>query len=120
MSRNYPQSFRAGCGSLVVFYADFFAGTAALTGVFGVGFADTDSFLSSGFFYFFLYEPLFPFAVWDAGFLQLYRMSSPRSRDALPQAKNDVELAKLWKKFEKAIKKLGDKIADKYQEDTGF
>lgn len=64
--------------------------------------------------------PRYQLNTWDAGFLQLYRLSSPRSRDALPAAKNDPELVRLWGKFEKAVRKLGDKIADRYQADTGF
>lgn len=55
---------------------------------------------------------------WDSGFLQIYKMCF--SRDALPAAKLDNELQKLYEEFKAARKVLGDKIAYRYSEDTGF
>lgn len=65
-------------------------------------------------------QPKFNLLSWDAGFLQLYKMSSPRSREGLVAAKTDPVVIKIWEELEAARKVLGDKIADLYKEDTGF
>ena len=55
---------------------------------------------------------------WDAGWLQLQRMSY--GRDALPFAKNDDELQALYGEFKFLRAQLGESIATRYSEDTGF
>lgn len=63
-------------------------------------------------------EPKYQLNTWDSGWLQIYKMCF--SRDSLPAAKNNIKLQNLYEDFKKARKILGNKIAKRYSEDTGF
>ena len=65
-----------------------------------------------------LLHPKYNLLTWDAGWLQIYKMCY--SRDALPAAKNDVYLQRLYGEFKAHLRALGDSIAQRYSDDTGF
>ena len=63
-------------------------------------------------------SPLYCTIAWDMGWLQLQRMCF--GREALPAAKGDKKLQDLYSEFKVARDALGEKIARRYSEDTGF
>ena len=63
-------------------------------------------------------SPLYCTIAWDMGWLQIQRMCF--GRDSLPAAKADDELQALYGEFKVAREALGEKIATRYSEDTGF
>ena len=63
-------------------------------------------------------SPLYCTIAWDMGWLQIQRMCF--GRDALPAAKKDDGLQALYTEFKAAREALGEKIATRYSEDTGF
>mgnify|MGYP002724188457 CR=1 FL=1 len=63
-------------------------------------------------------EPLYQANTWDAGWEQIRRMVY--SNTAHPDAKKNKKLIALKEEFDTALRALGDKIAYRYSEDTGF
>lgn len=63
-------------------------------------------------------RPTLDLLTWDAGWWQVNKMCF--SRDALPAAKHDAHLQALHEEFKQARRTLGEKIAARYCEDTGF
>lgn len=63
-------------------------------------------------------HPKYNLLTWDTGWLQIYKMCY--SRDALPAAKQDIYLQRLYETFKLQRRTLGDSIAERYSEDTGF
>ena len=76
----------------------------------------TASFKYRGAFY--EEAPLYNTLSWDIGWLQVQRMCF--GRDALSFAKADDELQALYAEFKALRSALGEKIAARYSEDTGF
>ena len=76
----------------------------------------TASFKYRGAFY--AEAPLYNTLSWDMGWLQVQRMCV--GRDALSFAKADDELQGLYAEFKALRSALGEKIAARYSEDTGF
>ena len=62
--------------------------------------------------------PLYNTLSWDMGWLQIQRMCF--GRDALSFAKADDELQALYVEFKALRSALGERIAKRYSEDTGF
>lgn len=67
---------------------------------------------------FYCLHPKFDVLAWDAGWQQVRRMCF--GNDALPDAKADKNLQELHEEFKQARRSLGDSIAHRYSEDTGF
>ena len=63
-------------------------------------------------------EPLYQTNTWDAGWEQIRRMVYGNT--AHPDAKANPKLIALKEEFDTALRTLGDKIAYRYSEDTGF
>lgn len=63
-------------------------------------------------------EPKYQLNTLDAGWEQIRRMVY--GRDAYPEAKKSERLSKLKAEFDTVLRALGDKIAERYSQDTGF